>query len=565
MPAAALRPCKSASFGRRAVRAKLHANLWRRTGGTALSQAHVSTTRPGTHAPASLRLRVSAADAAEIVLLAAAYYGLAKLGQTLRYTASVSAIWPPAGLGIAVLYWRGLRLWPGIFIGELLVNGELLLGNSALPLASVAGQQLGNLAEIIVGAWLLRRLIGPRATLDRATQVGGMIVAAGTATAISATIGTLSMLAGDVIDIAHAPTFWRTWWLGDSAGAVVVVPLILTWIRDARAAWRRLWTPEGILLLVTVVGLATLAVTSEAPLTYLIFPALIWAAFRFGPAGVTLATAINAALTIGITADSLGAFFKQPIDNRTLSTQLYVLTTALTALFLSAVVSERERSAVELVAARRREGERALEERRRIARDLHDSVSQALFSSALHTRAAEKTLDDELEHVAPKVRENLRAIGQLTKRAQSEMRRFIFDWGPDGVGDGLVSAFTRHASALAADSGIDVHVEGPNGPLALTIAKQAQLYAIGREALANVARHSGVVFAVVRVEANPRFVCVEIRDKGRGFVHAPSGPDHHGLESMLSRAKEIGGELSITSSSGNGTVVHVQVPVDAES
>jgi signal transduction histidine kinase len=528
-----------------------------------LSQVHVSTAHRSTRAPASGWPRVTASGTGEIVLLAAAYFGAAKLGQTLRYTASVSAIWPPVGLGIAVLYWRGLRLWPGIFLGELLVNAELLFGSSPLPFGSVAGQQLGNMAEVIAGAWLLRRLVGPRATLDRASQVGGMIVAVGTATAISATVGTLSMLAGGVIHISAAPTFWRTWWLGDSAGALVVVPLVLTWAVDARAAWRRLWTPEGVVLLVTVVGLAMVAVTSKAPLTYLIFPALIWAAFRFGPAGVSLATAINAGLTIGITADSVGAFFKQPIDNRTLSTQLYVLTTALTALFLSAVVSERERSAVELVAARRREAERALEERRRIARDLHDSVSQALFSTALHTRTAERTLEYEQGHVPPKVRESLRAIGQLTKRAQSEMRRFIFDWGPDGVGDGLVSAFTRHVSALGADSGLSVQVEGPEGPLPLTIATQAHLYAIGREALANVARHSGVESATVRIEAHPSLVCLEIRDRGCGFDHPPSGPDHHGFESMLSRAKEIGGELSVTSSRGNGTVIHVDVPVES--
>ena len=62
-----------------------------------------------------------------MLLLAAAYYGAAKLGQTLRYTASVSAIWPPAGVGIAALYLWGLRWWPGMFLGELLVNGELLV------------------------------------------------------------------------------------------------------------------------------------------------------------------------------------------------------------------------------------------------------------------------------------------------------------------------------------------------------------------------------------------------------------------------------------------------------
>ena len=67
-----------------------------------------------------VRLRsLSARYVAGVLLLAVAYYAAAKLGQTLRYTASVSAIWPPAGLGIAALYLWGLRWWPGVFIAEL--------------------------------------------------------------------------------------------------------------------------------------------------------------------------------------------------------------------------------------------------------------------------------------------------------------------------------------------------------------------------------------------------------------------------------------------------------------
>lgn len=505
--------------------------------------------------------RLSSAELLGALLLAAAYFGAAKLGQTLRYTASVSALWPPVGLGIAALYLWGLRLWPGIFIGELLVNGELVISHASLPFGSLAGQQLGNLAEVIVGAWLLGRLIGQRARLDRASEVGGMIVAAGTATAISATAGTASMLAGGVIPVADAATFWRTWWLGDTAGALIVLPLVLTWVGNATEAWRRIWRLEGVLMIATVVALAMLAVTSDAPLTYLIFPALIWAAFRFGPAGVTLATAINVGITIGITADSVGAFAKQPIDNRTLSTQLYMIVTALTALFLSAVVSERERSTTELVVARRRETERALEERRRIARELHDSVSQALFSSVLHARAAERALQADGEGVAP-ARRSLRIIAELTRRAQHELRRFIFDWGHAEVGDGLVSAFSRHAGRLAADSGLAVAVVGPEGPLELPVAKQDQLYAIGREALANVLKHSGAASAVVRVEANATGVSMEVRDSGRGFVPSAAMPGHYGIESMRSRAREIGGDLSIASNLGRGTVIRVEVPIE---
>src|SRR6186713_249015 len=93
---------------------------------------------------------------AGVLLLGAAYYGAAKLGQTLRYTASVAAIWPPAGLGIAALYLWGTRLWPGVFVGELLVNGELLVDDKGLPVVSLIGQQAGNMAEVIIGALLLR-------------------------------------------------------------------------------------------------------------------------------------------------------------------------------------------------------------------------------------------------------------------------------------------------------------------------------------------------------------------------------------------------------------------------
>ena len=511
--------------------------------------------------PASTLRPPSPRYIAGVLALAAAYYGAAKLGQTLRYTASVSAIWPPAGLGIAALYLWGLRWWPGIFLGELLVNGQLLVDHTSLPVGSLIGQQAGNMAEIIVGAWLLRRLIGPRASLDRASQVGGLIVAAGTATAISATVGTLSMLAGNVIELSEAPIFWRTWFLGDTAGALVVLPLVLTWFRDPRTAWRRMRTVEGALLIASVIALAIVAVTSDAPVTYVIFPALIWAAFRFGPPEVTLCIAITAALTIGITADELGRFFQQPINDRTLSTQLYILVAALTSLFLSAAVSERERSAGELADAKRHEDERALEERRRIARELHDSVSQALFSSVLHTRAAEKALAEEGGSSSTRLREALSIIGELTRRAQREMRMFIFEWGPDGIADGLVPAFARHASALRDESGLVVEVTGPEQRLPLARTTQTHLYTIGREALANVARHSGSGRARVRVETRNSQVVLEIADDGCGFDPAAPRPGHYGLESMRSRTEEIDGVFKITSAAGRGTMIRVEVPV----
>jgi integral membrane sensor domain MASE1 len=276
-----------------------------------------------------------------ILLLALAYYGAAKLAQSLRYTASVSAVWPPAGLGIAALYLWGLRLWPGIFIAECAVNAQLLTGEHALPFWSVVGQQAGNMLEVVVGAILLRRLIGPNAALDRADQIIGMLVALASATAISAVCGTLSMVAGGVIEWSEVGTFCRTWWLGDTAGGLIALPLILTWARDPAGSFRRMRTWEGGLLLVTVVGLSVVSISANEPVTYLVFPALIWAALRFGPAGATLSVMVAAVTAIAFTANELGPFFRQPIDDKALSTQLYIAVAALTTLFVGALVGER--------------------------------------------------------------------------------------------------------------------------------------------------------------------------------------------------------------------------------
>jgi signal transduction histidine kinase len=495
-----------------------------------------------------------------VVLLAAAYYGAAKVGQTLRYTASVSAIWPPAGLGIAALYLWGLRWWPGVLLGELIVNGELLLDDSTFPIGSVLGQQTGNMAEIIVGALLLRRLIGPNAAMDRVEQVGGMLVALGVATAISATVGTVSMVAGGVVDESDATEFWRTWWLGDTSGGLVVLPLLLAWARNPLAAWHRIRTWEGAAVIAAVTALGVVAVSTEEPITYIVFPALIWAAFRFGPPGATLSIAITAGVAIGITAHDVGPFFKQPIDHRTLSTQLYIAVAALTTLFLSVVVSERERSSRELAEARRTEGERAVEERRRIARDLHDSVSQALFSAVLHTRTAQKALVQEDGSSSGRVGRSLDAIADLTRSVQSEMRAVILELRHDPVYDGLVAALTRHASGLRTPEGPTIDVQGPEPRLALSQCVETQLFAIGREALANVMKHASATTAQVRVEADQGEVVLEVRDDGRGFDPAAGHPGHFGLESMRSRAFEIGGRLTIVSAPGSGTLVRVRAP-----
>ena len=496
-----------------------------------------------------------------VLTLGLVYYGSAKLGQSLRYTGSVSAVWPPVGVGIASLYLWGIAWWPGVFLGDLVVNIELYFQGS-VPAGSLIGQQVGNMAEIIGGALLLRRLIGSNARFDRGFQISGMFGAVAAATAVSATVGTISMLAGGVIDHHDVPTFWRTWWLGDLSGALVILPLIVVWARDLRSACRRLCTWAGALMIASVTLLAFLAVSTTATVTYLVFPALIWAAYRFRAAGATLAVAITASVTIGMTADNLGAFSKQQIDNRTLSTQLYIAVAAMTTLLLSAFVSERERSLTELDAAKRREGDRAVEERYRIARELHDSVSQALFSAVLQIRIAQKALRTNGSD-ARLIARSLETIANLTRGAQSEMRELIFELRRDTVEGGLLRSLRRHADQLGATTGFKIDVQGPAEPLPLAHETQAQLFAIVRESLSNIVKHAGVEHADVRVRVHPRGVLIDVNDAGRGFDSNTERPGHYGLESIRDRAAEIGGTVTITSRLGLGTAVHVEVPLRA--
>ena len=292
----------------------------------------------------SVRL-VSGADprryVAALAVVALAYYVAGRIGLELAYLdGAVAALWPPAGVGLAVLFLYGVRLWPAIVIGD------LLLGDYSTPLGTVAAQTFGNTVALVVAALLLRRLTGGRGGLERVTDVVAFVACALVAALISAAFGPLALRLGDVIAADELGTVFRTWTLGDCAGVLVVAPVILTWATTGLRGIHRREVVEGGISLALLVALAELPPQRDVP--YIVFPVLLWAALRFGPRGASAAVLVVCSITVWNTAQDDGPFVRDSITDSLLATQLFIAISALTSLVLAAVTAERTRAATAL-------------------------------------------------------------------------------------------------------------------------------------------------------------------------------------------------------------------------
>jgi signal transduction histidine kinase len=481
-----------------------------------------------------------------VCALAGAYYGAAQIGYTLKFTGAVAAIvWLPVGVGIAFLYLGGLSLWPGVVLGDLLANQY-----DTLPVGSAVGQTLGNTLEVLVAAYLLRRLVRNGRPLDSVTGVCGLLVAIFAGTAVSATIGPLSLRLGGVLKTSDLPHVWHTWWLGDTAGALVVVPLALAWWRPLDLSWTRSRIAEGALMLAAVIALSEVALRTDRPLVYIVFPALIWAALRFGPRGGTLAVAVAVGFALWKTAHHAGPFVVASIPRSTLSTQLYVSVAALSTMFLAAVVAEREEIAKGLRESRSRLVTVADNERRRLENNLHDGAQLTLTMLAGQLATARQEAQRKPE-LAPGLFEDaethlLIAIDELRDLAHGIHPTILTDLG-------LVEAIR----SLSDGSPVPIRLlELPAGRLDSTA--EATAYYVVAEALTNAQRHANAKQITIRVLESGRYLRIEVGDDGVGGADERLGS---GLQGLRDRVEALGGMLRVASGAGRGTLVRADIPL----
>ncbi|MEO8287478.1 MAG: PAS domain S-box protein [Chloroflexota bacterium] len=228
------------------------------------------------------------------------------------------------------------------------------------------------------------------------------------------------------------------------------------------------------------------------------------------------------------------------------------------------VIADQAAVAVENARLLSQEHDKArLEERQRLARELHDSVTQALFSINLIARSAEMVLQREGTH-SPQTLEKLADLRQLTQGALAEMRALIFELRPGALEEeGLLEAIRKHAAAVQGREMLPVEVvadlrhEMPR----LKPAAEEALYRITQEALHNVVKHAKATRAVVRISTDEDSLTLCIKDNGIGFDRASVPAGHMGLGTMHQRVEQFGGEYSIESTPGGGTTITACVPL----
>jgi signal transduction histidine kinase len=383
-------------------------------------------------------------------------------------------------------------------------------------------------------------------------------------------------------ELANYWLFWSHWYLANALPNLTLGPVFLIWLSDD-AKWKR-WTPSRrhigpIVLALALVGVCILAASAAGRLAtssllpavlFLPLPLILWAAVRFGEKGASGAILIVAVILTWRTLHGRGLFPDMDPGHSVLALQLFLTGLSIPVLLLGALIDElkrAERTTRQLAASLVRAQD---EERRRIARDLHDSTGQNLIAATL--------IAGRIETVLPKsALPAFRQLEDLLQQSIKEVRTVTYLLHPPLLDEaGLGLALRYFVEGYGERSGIAVDLDIAPDVARLDPDTELVLFRFVQEALTNVSRHSGSRTARVRLArertASGEHVVLTIEDAGvgmpaaggvAGLIGRKRGPYSIrgvGLASMRERLHQIGGRLEIDSAVGR-TMLKAIVPV----
>lgn len=294
----------------------------------------------------TIRPLFSTRTAIGIVIFALIYHSVSELSLLFKapITDNIAAIWPAVGIGFAVLFLWGYRFWPGIWLSEasnLVLYGELT--EKQLMTAT------GNTVAVIIGVWLVRRFVSGQDLLARSFYVFTFISLGAVLTSLlSASSGITALALFETLSDSELLTLWWTWCLADTVGILVVAPLIISWQTHRHSEWYRpkqlevfLSLLSFILILWLVFGQPVHNSIQAYPLTFLLMPIPIWAAFQFSQRQTILIIFLLSVVAVIATTQGSGPFVRASLYESLLLLQTFIAVISITILFLLAVINER--------------------------------------------------------------------------------------------------------------------------------------------------------------------------------------------------------------------------------
>jgi signal transduction histidine kinase len=513
----------------------------------------------------------------QTALVCIAYFMAGRLGLAVPFTSgNVSPVWPAAGIALASLLLLGYRVWPGITLGAFLANVL-----SPIPTIAAAGLALGNTLAALAGAFLLRRAPNFQTSLSRLIDVLQLIVfGALVSPLISASLGVATLFGTGVQPWRAVPLAWVIYWLGDGMGVLLIVPLLLTFssIRAIRRNRVKELATLTFLLALTCFVIFNDRLLGELKhdvLAFGVFPFVMWAAIRFGVVGSSFALLGIATIATSETALGSGPFAQSsPFQNSALL-QIYLAVLAISGLSLAGVIAEREQVEAERIRLIGNQAEQAEllrdlsgrllrmqdEERRRIARELHDSVGQLVTAINLNLTAIASS-----QNLSPESSKAAAETVSLGEQLSREIRTMSYLLHPPLLDEaGLRAALQWYVSGFGERSKIDVDLQLPPELPRLASDLEISIFRVVQESLTNIYRHSGSTTATVSIEYDAEMLRLSVEDLGRGMaVEKQSSTSISqpgvGIRGMRERIRQLGGTFQIDSN-GSGTRVIACFPM----
>lgn len=475
-----------------------------------------------------------------------------------------STFWPPNAILLAALLLAPRRIWWLLLLAVLPTHLFAQL-QTGVPLWTAVGWFITNTGEALIGAYCVTQL-APR-TKNVFHSVRGVL--------IFVLFGVLvAPLATSFLDAAAVVlTHWgRHYWpLGaerfwtNALAELTVVPTIVLFISHGVPGWwkagvARRWEAAflvvgTVFVTVVVFGGPSLSPATTPALLYAPLPFLLWATIRFGSRGLSLSLLCTVLISIWCTLHVREPFPYASMPQNILSLQILFCLVAVPLLFLSAVIAEAEETQMSLRRMSISLIEAQEQERRRLARELHDDLGQELA-------LVEVNLGELIEDSDESLKPSLNQLSDLLIHASTSAREISHGLYPSQLEHvGLAAAVKRLCEDIRQGKHLSIQVAVSNLPSRLPPSDSLCLYRVAQEALHNIISHSQAKNVKVDLSADGERILLQIIDDGLGFDVARIGSGL-GLPSMRERVRSVGGCIDITSSPKAGTKVEVTVPIE---